>query len=63
MVQEFNSNFVAIHKTTKCSGLLNCDLKTQEGQVQFHEKNLLEKVCEKCITDAIDILEDMMNRI
>ncbi len=61
MVQGFNSKFVAIHKTTKCSALLNCDLKTPEGQKLFHDKNLHEKVCEKCISDSIDILEDMMN--
>jgi hypothetical protein len=61
MVQDFNAKFVAIHKTAKCSELLKYDLKTPEGQKKVQELNLHEVICEKCIGDAIDILDKMMH--
>jgi C_GCAxxG_C_C family probable redox protein len=60
MVQDFNAKFIAIHKTAKCSELLRYDLKTSEGQKKVQELNLHEVICEKCIGDAIDILDEMM---
>jgi len=61
MIQKFNERFISIYGTTSCSTLLNCDLKTEEGQMYRRKHNLRETVCEKCITDSIKILEDMMN--
>ncbi|HEY4787031.1 MAG TPA: C-GCAxxG-C-C family protein [Bacteroidales bacterium] len=61
MIQEFNARFISIHKTTQCAELLKCDLKTPEGQEIFKKGNLTEKVCEKCIADSVDILEEIMN--
>lgn len=61
MVQDFNAKFIALHKTTKCLELLKYDLKTPEGQRKVQELNLHEVICEKCVEDAIDILDNMMH--
>lgn len=60
MIQQFNEKFTAIHQTTDCAKLLNCDLKTEQGQQYFHDNNLLEKVCEKCISSSIDIIDELI---
>jgi len=61
MVQEYDKKFKSIHHTTNCKTLLGCDLKTPEGQKIFNETNLVETVCEKCISDSIKILDELMN--
>lgn len=61
MIQYFNNKFVEKHKTTDCRLLLNCDLQTEEGQMQFHVNNLLEKVCEVCIKDSIQLINEQIN--
>jgi len=43
-----------------CRSLLNCDLKTEEGQQYFRDQHLSETVCEKCIGDSIRILERLL---
>ena len=60
MVQEFSKEFKAIHGSTDCRTLLNCDLRTEEGQRVHKEENQSEKICEKCITNAVRILEKMI---
>lgn len=60
MIQKFSNNFIAIHQTTDCAELLNCDLKTEKGQQHFHDNNLLKKVCEKCISSSIQIINDLI---
>lgn len=60
MIQEFNKRFVAIHKTNNCGLLLGVDLKTEEGRQEMKDKNLSELVCEKCVSDAVIILEDLI---
>ena len=56
MIQNFHDSFVAKHKTTECRLLLNCDLRTEEGQKQLHIDNLLETICENCIKDSIALI-------
>ncbi|MBP1672763.1 MAG: hypothetical protein H6Q25_578 [Bacteroidetes bacterium] len=60
MIQSFSDRFVSLHGTINCKRLLNCDLKTEKGQRFAKENNLFETICEKCITDSITILEDLM---
>jgi len=60
MIQKFNDNFISLHETTDCSSLLKCDLKTEEGQNYARENNLYERVCEKCVSDSIDIIEELI---
>ena len=61
MIQDFESNFKAKHGSTACNELINCNLNTEEGQLTFQEKNLHEKVCQRCIGDAIELLEEVVN--
>jgi C_GCAxxG_C_C family probable redox protein len=58
-IQEFNRQFTALHKTTNCGLLLDVDLKTPEGRQRMQQDNLSESICEKCIADAVRILEKL----
>lgn len=60
LIQKFSNRFKQIHGTTDCSSLLNCDLKTEEGHRFAIENNLFGTVCEKCISDSIEILEELI---
>jgi C_GCAxxG_C_C family probable redox protein len=60
MVQAFNKRFIEKHKTTDCSGLLNCDLKTEQGQQCFKDMHLVENVCKVCISDSIQLIHEQI---
>ncbi len=60
MIQSFNNEFIKRNRTTNCSELLNCDLNTEAGQELFKKNNLGEEVCQKCIGDSIEIIEDII---
>lgn len=56
-VREFNRIFVARNGSDRCSELLGEDLSTPEGRSRIARNRLSEKICEKCISDAIEIIE------
>ena len=60
MVRKCSDRFKSIHGTTDCFDLLSCDLKTVEGQRYFKDNNLGELVCEKCISDAVKIVNELI---
>jgi len=60
MVQQFTDKFRLIHGTTNCRILLGYDMLTKEGQLNIKNKNLHGVVCEKCIADAVEILEELI---
>ena len=60
MVQKFSEKFKKINGTTDCISLLNCDLKTEEGHRYAKDNNLFETVCEKCISDSISIINELI---
>jgi C_GCAxxG_C_C family probable redox protein len=60
MIEEFSNRFMAIHGTMDCKSLLNCDLKTEEGQQYAKNHKLFETTCEKCISDSIGVLDGLM---
>ena len=62
MIQSFSEKFKSIHGTTDCRSLLKCDLRTEEGQRFAKENNLFETLCEKCITDSIRIIEELIEK-
>lgn len=62
MIQNFSKKFKSIHGTTDCKSLLKCDLKTEEGQQFAKENNLFETLCEKCISDSIGIIEELIEK-
>lgn len=59
-VKEFAERFKKIHGTLKCRELLNVDLNTEEGHDFYKENCLHEKVCEKCVQDAVKILDEIL---
>ena len=60
-VQEFQKRFLEKHHSTDCSSLLNCDLKTDEGHQYFEDNNLKKNVCELCIKNSIEIVNEMID--
>jgi len=63
MIQAFSEKFNSINGSTDCKSLLKCDLNTEEGRLFAEKNNLYEKVCEKCITDSIGIIEELINQV
>ena len=59
MIQEFNRQFTTLHKTTSCEVLLGIDLNTEAGRQMMAELKLSELVCERCIADAVLIVENL----
>jgi len=62
MIQRFSDKFKTIHGAIDCKSLLNCDLKTEEGQRFHKENNQSQVICEKCISDAIKIIEELKEK-
>jgi C_GCAxxG_C_C family probable redox protein len=60
MIQKFSEKFIKINGSTDCISLLKSDLKTEEGQRYAKENNLFETICEKCISDSIRIVEELI---
>jgi C_GCAxxG_C_C family probable redox protein len=46
-----------------CRKLLGeCELTTLEGQKEFKEKDLLNKVCKECVRNVVEIIEEIIER-
>jgi hypothetical protein len=56
-VREFNRLFVERNGTDLCSELLGEDLTSSEGSKNIIRLGLSEKICEKCISDTVEIIE------
>lgn len=58
--RELMDRFYEKHGTCKCSELLHgCNLQTEEGQKYFEANNLKEKICNECVSDVVQILENI----
>ena len=62
MIQKFDAKFKHLHGTTNCHSLLNCDLRTKDGNRYAKENNLFETICEKCITDSLEIIDELIEK-
>jgi C_GCAxxG_C_C family probable redox protein len=60
MIQRFSSKFKSFHGVMDCKTLMNADLNTEEGRKYVADNNLHEKVCERCIADAIVIVDELI---
>ena len=58
-VQEFSRRFRERNGNLNCGELLGCHLGTAEGQAHFHSEGLL-KNCQKYVSDAAEILEELI---
>ena len=57
LVRAFRQEFVKRNGTDTCKDLLGEDLNTPEGKEAIKSKELTSRVCEKCIRDAVEIIE------
>jgi C_GCAxxG_C_C family probable redox protein len=62
MVQRFNEKFLEANGSTDCISLLNCEIKSDEGQLKAKESGLFVTVCEKCIIDSIAIVDNLIGK-
>jgi C_GCAxxG_C_C family probable redox protein len=53
---EFYNKFEEKMGSAICYDIIECDLKTEEGQRKFEENNLLEEKCFKCVEASVGIL-------
>lgn len=60
MVQKFNKKFKELNKSTDCIALLQVDLKTEQGHNYAIKNNLFGTICEKCIKDAVKIVNHLI---
>ncbi|MBN2426288.1 MAG: C_GCAxxG_C_C family protein [Calditrichaceae bacterium] len=59
-VSRFISTFKKQFGSILCRDILDgCDLKTEEGQKQFTEQELLDKRCVHCVELAVNLLESI----
>jgi C_GCAxxG_C_C family probable redox protein len=58
--RELMDAFAKKHGTFICRKLLNgCELMTDEGQKNFKENDLANKICAHCVQSVVEILENM----
>jgi len=56
LIKKFDSEFKKLHKTTNCRELIGYELDSPLDHDRAVENNVLERICEKCISDSLDIL-------
>jgi C_GCAxxG_C_C family probable redox protein len=50
--------FIKRNGTRDCEKLIGVDFLTEEGKKEFKSKDIKKNICEKCIADLIDIVEN-----
>jgi C_GCAxxG_C_C family probable redox protein len=61
MTRELMKRFEQKHGSCSCKALLKgCELLTEDGQKEFKEKDLHNKVCKECVRSVVEILEKML---
>ncbi|MBN1388676.1 MAG: C_GCAxxG_C_C family protein [Bacteroidales bacterium] len=60
LIKKFDSEFKKLHETTNCMELIGYVLDSPEDHDRAVENNVFERVCEKCISDSIDILYSLL---
>jgi C_GCAxxG_C_C family probable redox protein len=59
--RELLNKFAQKHGTFICRKLISdCELTTEEGQKQFKENDVMNKICKPCVQSAVEILESIM---
>lgn len=58
---EFNKRFCGKNNSIVCKDLLGYNLSIPEEMALIKEKNLFDTVCPKMITDAVEIVEQILN--
>ena len=56
--RQLMDEFILRNGTRDCEKLIGVDLTTEDGKKKFKEEDIKKKICEKCISDVIDIIEN-----
>ncbi len=59
---EFVKRFMERHGSIACRDLLGCDIGTHEGHERAKEQGLFDTVCSKLVRDAVETLEEMLEK-
>jgi len=59
-IQDITAEFRSEWGTVYCRDLLGLDLNTAEGQELHNSLQQREKVCEKCVISAVNLLSDII---
>ena len=62
LAQSFVEQFEAKHRTTVCRELLACDISTAQGYAEATARGLFTTLCPEYVRDAVDILEELLDR-
>jgi len=60
--REFAKRFMERNGSLLCKELLGCDISTPDGMKEIQAKNLFATRCSKLISDATQILEEMIEK-
>jgi hypothetical protein len=60
LTREFIARSVQKNGTVSCTGLLGCDISTDEGLARAREQNLTRTLCPCYVKDAVEILEEVL---
>ncbi len=60
LVKTFSKKFKARNGYTNCMKILNCDISTPDGRKRADEQKLFETICEKCVSDSVEIIEKIL---
>ncbi|MCU7800342.1 MAG: C-GCAxxG-C-C family protein [gamma proteobacterium symbiont of Lucinoma myriamae] len=61
-IQDFTKKFEQKNGACQCWELLGCDISTVEGFQQAKEQGLTKNKCPGFVKNAVDILEDIINK-
>lgn len=63
LVREFVTRFTIRNGAVSCTGLLGCDLSTDDGLAQAREQNLARTTCPRYIRDVVEILGEILGPV
>lgn len=62
LIREFTRRFENLNSSIICRELLGCDISKPEGIKAAKEDGLFVSVCPKMVSEAVEILEEMLNQ-
>lgn len=60
-IQELTRKFVVLNREVTCKKLIKVDLNTEHGREMHRSVDIREKVCEKCVSDSVALLFDILH--
>jgi C_GCAxxG_C_C family probable redox protein len=58
LVQRMSRQFEKEHGATSCRDLTGCDMNTEEGMRDFHDREVNVRVCRQCVRTAARMIEE-----